>query len=43
MLGTAVLGLASAAHVKTHDRAAIKALEEKLAAAMAVKHIDRLR
>ena len=42
MLGTALLGLAGAADTKTDDRAAIKALEEKFAAAISAKDIDRI-
>ena len=41
MLGTALLGLAAAADA-TDDRAAIQALEEKLAAAIGAKDVDRI-
>jgi len=42
MLGTALLGLASAAHAKTDDRDAITKLENDLAAAMTAKNIDHI-
>ena len=42
MVGTALLGLASAAHAKTDDQAAIKKVLTDLGAAIGAKDIDRI-